>query len=115
MIKEWEYSAKILIYHYRVILKGMTPFASTWNDKHERELRKNCHLDDHAIKYVRSLAEIIKSRGEQYRFDKRWQSPSSRGTDDLETELRDACQRDLDNSSAKPLVWISQLYMDDVE
>ncbi|GAB1317026.1 Zn(2)-C6 fungal-type domain-containing protein [Madurella fahalii] len=94
MIKEWEYSAKILIYHYRAILKGMIPFASTWNDEHARDMRQNCRLDEDAISYVRSLAEVIKSR---------------------QFELRDACQQDLDNSSAKPLVWISQLYMDDME
>ncbi|KAK3347095.1 hypothetical protein B0T25DRAFT_553622 [Lasiosphaeria hispida] len=93
MIKEWEYSAKILIYHYRAILKGMVPFASSWDEGHAEEMRKQCGLDEEAIRYACRLSVVIKNRD----------------------ELRQASQEDLDNSSAKPLVWISQLFMDGTE
>ena len=63
MIQEWGYSAKILIYHYRAILKGMIPFASVWDDSHEKKMREQCGLGDAAVKYIRQVAEIIKDRG----------------------------------------------------
>jgi hypothetical protein len=53
MIKEWGYSAKIFIYHYRAILRGMIPFASPWDDRHEQEMRQECCLYNAAIEYVR--------------------------------------------------------------
>ncbi|KAK0735347.1 hypothetical protein B0T21DRAFT_184667 [Apiosordaria backusii] len=93
MIEEWEYSAKILIYHYRAVLKGMVPFAATWNDKHVAELRRECGLDEEALQYTRQMSDIIGSRA------------------DL---LKQISKENLDNASAKPLVWIAQLYVDDV-
>ena len=64
MIKEWEYSAKILIYYYRAVLKGMVPFASPWEEKHANEMSRICALDGEALRYVRRVAEIIQCRGE---------------------------------------------------
>ena len=63
MIQEWGYSAKILIYHYRVILKGMIPFALAWDDNHEKRMREQCRLDDTALKYIRHVGQVIKGRG----------------------------------------------------
>ncbi|KAK4170968.1 hypothetical protein QBC36DRAFT_350679 [Triangularia setosa] len=93
MMEEWEYSAKILIYHYRAVLKGMVPFAATWNDKHVAELRKECGLDPESLLYAHQMSDIIR-----YRAD----------------FLQQISKGNLDNASAKPLVWIAQLYVDDM-
>ncbi|KAK4171313.1 hypothetical protein QBC36DRAFT_350441 [Triangularia setosa] len=93
MMEEWEYSAKILIYHYRAVLKGMVPFAATWNDKHVAELRKECGLDPESLQYARQMSDIIRDRADF---------------------LQQISKENLDNASAKPLVWIAQLYVDDM-
>ncbi|KAL6409292.1 Sat20 [Ilyonectria robusta] len=90
MIKVWESSAKVLIYHYRVVLKGMVPFSAPWDDEQTQRMRK-CSLDDKALDHIRELQLLIKDR---------------------DAELQKVSREDLTNSRAKPLVWISQLYVD---
>ncbi|KAH8670610.1 hypothetical protein BGZ61DRAFT_537260 [Ilyonectria robusta] len=90
MIQEWRHSVKVLIYYFRCILKGMIPFSAEWSEKHVAQLRRQCSLDEDAIAYLRRLSTIINGR---------------------ETELQVASQDDLDNFSAKPLAWISRLYV----
>lgn len=92
MIDEWKYSARILIYHYRAVLKGMVPFAATWNDKHVAELRHNCGLDEEALQYARQMSGFIRTR-----FD----------------SLRRLTKEGLDNDAVRPLAWIARLYIDD--
>ncbi|KAH6981745.1 hypothetical protein BKA56DRAFT_584418 [Ilyonectria sp. MPI-CAGE-AT-0026] len=90
MIKEWQHSAKVLIYHYRAVLKGMVPFSAPWDDEQTQKMRE-CSLDDKALDYIRELQLLIKDR---------------------DAELQKVSREDLTNSRAKPLVWISQLYVD---
>jgi hypothetical protein len=66
MIEEWKYSAKILIYHYRVVLKGMIPFAAPWDKKHESDLRHKATLDDEAMAYIRTLTRKVQDPGKSY-------------------------------------------------
>ncbi|KAH7019025.1 hypothetical protein EDB80DRAFT_699706 [Ilyonectria destructans] len=91
MIEEWEHSAKILIYHYRAILKGMVPFSTPWDNEQTQRMRSKCSLDEKALDHIRELQLLIKDR---------------------DAELQKVSREDLNNSGAKPLVWISQLYVD---
>ncbi|KAK4203007.1 hypothetical protein QBC40DRAFT_337852 [Triangularia verruculosa] len=92
MMQEWKHSAKTLIYHYRAVLKGMVPFAATWNDKHATVLRRDCGLDEKALQYVQQMSDII---GGRLGF------------------LKQLTNEGVDNDAAKPLAWIAQLYVDD--
>lgn len=62
MIDEWEHSAKVLIYHYRAVLKGMVPFSASWGDEQTQKMRE-CNLDDKALDHIRELQLLIKDRG----------------------------------------------------
>jgi hypothetical protein len=121
MIQEWEYSAKILIYHYRVVLKGMIPFAVPWDKKHQRHLRHEANLDDEAMAYIRTLKGKIQERGKSdfihssclFRFmlSPRF-APYAKICKTTGRELHRASEEDISNKAAKPLVWISRLYID---
>jgi hypothetical protein len=64
MMEEWAFSAKVLIYHYRVILKGMVPFASPLDEKRLQEIEQCAGLDKEAVDYIRHLALMLQKRGE---------------------------------------------------
>lgn len=63
MMHEWSYSAKVLIYHYRAILKGMVPFSLESGVRGREELAKTANLDDEALAYVMELKKTLKARG----------------------------------------------------
>lgn len=106
MIQEWRHPVKVLIYYFRCILKGMIPFSAEWSEKHVAQLRRQCSLDEDAIAYLRRLSTIINDRGKIIT-----KAITRILTSPKETELQGASQDDLDNFSAKPLVWISRLYV----
>ncbi|UPL00332.1 hypothetical protein LCI18_011266 [Fusarium solani-melongenae] len=87
MLGLWRASAKYLLYHYRCVMKGTLPFSSSFNLKGEGYAT----LDTEAIKYIRNTAALVRER---------------------EVELNDLRDRDLDNTSVKPLSWISELFLD---
>lgn len=61
IMQEWEYSAKVLIDHYRAILKAMVPFASAWDEKRKREMKLHTDIDDNALEYMRCLSTMIQA------------------------------------------------------
>lgn len=92
MMQEWSYSAKVLIYHYRAILRGMVPFSMDMDTKAISELSRTANLDTDSETYITLLREIVKERG---------------------PELRKDSMTDLDNNEGAHFAWISQLYVDD--
>ena len=60
MIKEWEYSVKTLIYHFRCILRGMIPFALSWKPESGNKARAD--LDDDAVAFIEGIASIAEAR-----------------------------------------------------
>lgn len=74
MKEEWQHSAKVLIYHYRAILKGMVPFGVAWNTKHAKELRQACQLDDDALNYLNDLSVLITEKGRLYKISRAYLS-----------------------------------------
>ena len=62
MIEEWKYSAENLIYHFRAILRGMIPFAQTWELENGNKARAD--LDEHAFAFIQSIAQMAHTRRE---------------------------------------------------
>jgi hypothetical protein len=60
MIGEWRSSAKILIYHYRSIIRGMLPFYQDWTPK----MQEDANLDDESLEFVKKICEIVAHRRE---------------------------------------------------
>ena len=58
MIDEWEHSSKVLIYHFRYILRGMTPFDGSITGRLER-LKDDAGLDNLAFAFLRRAADLI--------------------------------------------------------
>lgn len=61
MLQEWTYSAKVLIYHYRAILKGMVPFAPD-SEVSDEQLKKGAGIDEQAMAYINEVKNLIGSR-----------------------------------------------------
>lgn len=60
ILEEWEYSAEILIAHFRCIMRGQIPFS---NDSNVDESCDRAELDEQSMAYVRRIIELVKSRG----------------------------------------------------
>ena len=60
ILEEWEYSAEILIAHFRCIMRGQMPFS---NDSNFDESCDRAELDEKSMAYVRRIVELVKSRG----------------------------------------------------
>jgi hypothetical protein len=51
MIGLWRNSAKILLYHFSVILQGMVPFSPFWNPEKQKQVK----LDEDSIDYIQKI------------------------------------------------------------
>lgn len=106
---EWSYSAKVLIYHYRAILKGMVPFSLESGAKAREELAKTANLDEEALAYIMELKRTLKARGTVVITN----IILFFSTDDQKgQELHHESVQDLDNPDGRAFAWLSQLYMD---
>ncbi|KAI9150893.1 hypothetical protein HJFPF1_10670 [Paramyrothecium foliicola] len=93
MVKEWIGSAKNLIYHFRAIVRGVSPFKIYAESKIARQdIIDRARLDERAIGYMDRISVVLKEHS---------------------GDLREASRVNLDNNEAMPLVWISRLFIDD--
>lgn len=61
MLEEWEYSAENLLYHFRSVFRGQTPFAQDSTQATDKWARAD--LDPESVVYMQKVAAIVKSRG----------------------------------------------------
>ena len=60
ILEEWEYSAEILVAHFRCIMRGQTPFSSRTSFD---EICGRAELDEESIAYVRKVIVVVERRG----------------------------------------------------
>ena len=60
MLEEWQYSAEILIAHFRCVLRGHLPFSQNTTEAHRSYARAS--LDPEAVEYMRKVSAIIEAR-----------------------------------------------------
>lgn len=92
MLRDWQKSAVVILHHWRALLRGQLKFANPWNDEDRNRLRKNFKLDDEAVKAMDQLNNMIQERKD---------------------ELREAAKLELDNKEARPMAWLSHLWVED--
>ncbi len=105
MIGLWRASAKNLLYHFKCILTGMVPFSPSY------ELGKDevSGLDDAALKYIERMKALTQARSDSPT------SPCDQNRANVTApvqELASLREVDLDNTQAKPLSWICELFLD---
>ncbi|KAI9709337.1 MAG: hypothetical protein M1820_003457 [Bogoriella megaspora] len=61
MTEEWEFSMKNMLYHFRVILRGMDPFELARYE--QRTLQNNLGLDEEAVRYMSRVARMVEDQG----------------------------------------------------
>lgn len=123
MISKWRASAKNLLYHYRVVVRGMVPFSPSWDPEKQKQLE----LDAQSLEYIQTMSKIIVQRSKSFFFTFtslvhiRVFLPlvmSMPSTNTLliftpsEAELSALREERGDNSSARPLVWLVELFLD---
>ena len=70
MIHEWRHAAKVLLYHYRMILKAMIPFQTPWEQWRIDEMTGSADFDQDSANYVKSVIEIKLRRGNAVQIKK---------------------------------------------
>ncbi|KAL6399310.1 hypothetical protein AUP68_17856 [Ilyonectria robusta] len=88
MIEEWQCSAKNLMYHFRVVIRGMIPFSNDWTP----EMQEKSGLDHVSIAYIRKVSALVAER---------------------KNEIADCCNSDDGGENPQPLLWIGNLFLDD--
>ena len=75
MISKWRASAKNLLYHYRVVLRGMVPFSPSWDPKKQKQVE----LDAKSLEYIVTMSKIIEQRSKLrvFFFFKKWKKKES--------------------------------------
>jgi hypothetical protein len=58
MIEEWQQSAKNLIYHFRVVIKGTLPFAQTWTE----DMQEKAGIDNKSMDYIKRISSMVANR-----------------------------------------------------
>ena len=111
MLDEWQYSAEVLISHFRCVLHGQTPFSQ------DSEARKNSfkqlNLDTPSIEYLEKVITLLASKSEC--FPKvTCKSTSVKANSSWYTgkdfkDIKDSGSFKLD----KRFVWLSQLFLRD--
>jgi hypothetical protein len=61
MIEEWEYSAEILLSHFRCVMRGHVPFSSS--PAAQAEALDRAELDAESKLYIQRVTEILSTRG----------------------------------------------------
>ena len=62
MISKWRASAKNLLYHYRVVVRGMVPFSPSWDPEKQKQLE----LDAQSLEYIQTMSKIIVQRSKSF-------------------------------------------------
>ncbi|KAI0385426.1 hypothetical protein F5Y04DRAFT_185324 [Hypomontagnella monticulosa] len=58
MIEEWQASAKNLIYHFRVVIRGTVPFSQEWTP----EMQEKAGIDDESVRFIRRIGALVAAR-----------------------------------------------------
>jgi len=58
-IKKWEFAFPVLLYHWRCILRGYSPFRLARDNP--EELRDKGHIDQEGFAYVTKIAHLFDS------------------------------------------------------
>ena len=66
MWESWEASAKILVYHYKMILGGLKPFAKDFHEMHWKDEEVYQGLDETALQYIQDVTETAAARSKFY-------------------------------------------------
>jgi hypothetical protein len=56
-IKKWEFAFPVLLYHWRCILRGYSPFKLARDNPDE--LRERGHIDEEGFQYVTRIANLF--------------------------------------------------------
>jgi hypothetical protein len=56
-IKKWEFAFPVLLYHWRCILRGYSPFKLARDNPDE--LRERGHIDEQGFQYVTKIANLF--------------------------------------------------------
>ncbi|MCJ1416924.1 hypothetical protein MMC32_003263 [Xylographa parallela] len=89
MLDEWQYSAEVLISHFRCVIRGQTPFSQ------DSEARKNnfkqLDLDASSVEYLEKVIKLLASKEQDFK------------------NIKDSESFKLD----RRFVWLSQLFLGD--
>ena len=62
MLDEWQYSAEVLISHFRCVLRGQTPFSK--GPEAQRSSLRQVDLDPASAIYLEKVTTLLASRSE---------------------------------------------------
>ncbi|MCJ1411862.1 hypothetical protein MMC19_005954 [Ptychographa xylographoides] len=89
MLDEWQYSAEVLISHFRCIIHGQTPFSQ--DSKARKDSFRQLDLDIPSVEYLEKVITLLASKGQDFK------------------NIKDSGSFKLD----RRFVWLSQLFLGD--
>ena len=111
MLDEWQYSAEVLISHFRCIIHGQTPFSQ--DSKARKDSFRQLDLDIPSVEYLEKVITLLASKGKclleaTFRLtDAKANLCCSTGQDFK--NIKDSGSFKLD----RRFVWLSQLFLGD--
>ncbi|OCL01900.1 hypothetical protein AOQ84DRAFT_349986 [Glonium stellatum] len=66
-VKEWEFSAGVMLQHFRCVLRGFLPFQLARENL--EELRQQAKLDEASVEYVTNIIKILEDQRELFLED----------------------------------------------
>lgn len=66
-VKEWEFSAGVMLQHFRCVLRGFLPFQLARENL--EELREQAKLDEASVEYVSNIIKILEDQRELFLED----------------------------------------------
>jgi hypothetical protein len=111
MLEEWQYSAEVLISHFRCVLRGQSPFSQDTDESADNIAQMD--LDPESILYLNKMKSLVGSRSESSLYANiAFYDLITHKTKFTEPEfgkLRETDSFKLD----RPFVWLSQLFLGD--
>ncbi|MCJ1404499.1 hypothetical protein MMC11_007725 [Xylographa trunciseda] len=89
MLDEWQYSAEVLISHFRCVIRGQTPFSQ--DSEARKDSFKQLGLDAPSVEYLEKVITLLASKEKDFK------------------DLKDSGSFKLD----RRFVWLSQLFLGD--
>jgi hypothetical protein len=71
MVREWEHSARNLIYHFRCLVRGHLPFdknSDVWGSNRKAGSELLSQLDDQSREFVEKMADLVTERSKSMLF-----------------------------------------------
>ncbi|MCJ1282521.1 hypothetical protein MMC26_001844 [Xylographa opegraphella] len=111
MLDEWQYSAEVLISHFRCVIRGQTPFSQ--DSEARKDSFKQLGLDASSVEYLEKIITLLASKG-------KFSSEATSRTADFKANLLCLTEKDFkdlkDSGSFKlnrRFIWLSQLFLGD--